>query len=386
MNNKNPLDAPACILAALVISSLGALFYNILPLYLGLAQDLWQLSTSETGFISGAFFLGYNLATVSAFFWIRRSNWRLVCAVAMPVAAAALYTSTTLSSYSAILLLTTIAGAAFASIYGIGTTAIGDTSDASRWYGIKIACEGALGAVLFIVLPGTLVASRGFEGLVIGMILTIALMIPLAWKLPKNSNKTSGGELDLPTVTNPAKGGLPLGIWLTLVGVLMFFAGQTTMWAFIERLGATSGFPAQTIGNLLSVTLLFAVTGSLTCAGLGDRFGNVRPFVAGCIIYFLALMLLTQASELVFYAAGACIVTYSFGMALPFVVARVAELDTDGRYVVLSVPAIGVGAMIGPPIAGILAQGGSLAPVLSFSTVIMLLALMAVLGARRWAG
>ena len=38
------LDAPTTILAALVLSAVGALFYNMLPIYLGIAQDHQQLS------------------------------------------------------------------------------------------------------------------------------------------------------------------------------------------------------------------------------------------------------------------------------------------------------------------------------------------------------
>ena len=147
---SNPLDARGCVLAALALSAIGALFYNMMPLYLGLAQDFKQLDHRATGFIGGAFFLGYNIATISSFFWIRRVDWRLVFWIATPIAAVALYAGAMLSGYWSYLAVTVLAGAAFASIYGVGTTAIGDTSHPSRWYGVKIALEAATGAVLFL--------------------------------------------------------------------------------------------------------------------------------------------------------------------------------------------------------------------------------------------
>jgi MFS family permease len=383
MVTARSIDAPACILAALVASAMGALFYNMLPLYLGLAQDFKQLSFRETGLISGAFFLGYNVATISAFFWIRRWNWRRVCIIAAPLAAVALYAGVGTDNYPLLLTVTAVAGAALAAIYGIGTTAIGDTANASRWYGVKIAGEAAVGAILFIVLPGTLVATRGFEGLVLGMIIAMAVLAPLAWYMPAEGSKAERGDLDIPDVGDEEKPKGTHGIWITLAGLLVFFAGQTTVWAFVERLGSAGGFPPQTVGNLLSVTLFCAVGGSITTAALGDRFGNVWPFVTACIIYFCSLALLSQGSAFVFYAAGACVVTYSFGMGLPFAVARIAELDEDGRYVVLSVPAIGIGAMIGPPIAGLLTTGDSLAPILGFGGGAVLAALLLVTFARK---
>jgi len=56
-------------------------------------------------------------------------------------------------------------------------------------------------------------------------------------------------------------------------------------------------------------------------------------------------------------------------MGIPFAVAEIAELDVDGRFIILSVPAIGMGAMVGPGVAGALADGGSFIPVLSVAAV-----------------
>ncbi|MGI9284855.1 MAG: hypothetical protein ACR2P1_05670, partial [Pseudomonadales bacterium] len=75
---KSPMDAPSIILSALVLSAIGAVYYNMMPLYMGMAQDYRQLDNRAIGFLSSAFFLGYNVATSSAFFWIRRWNWRLI--------------------------------------------------------------------------------------------------------------------------------------------------------------------------------------------------------------------------------------------------------------------------------------------------------------------
>ena len=114
MDKPLSIDAPACILGAIVASVIGALFYNMLPLYLGLAQDFKHLNMRETGFISGAFFFGYNIATISAFFWIRRFNWRVVSIIAAPVAAISLYAGTLIDDYITLLAFTAVTGAALA--------------------------------------------------------------------------------------------------------------------------------------------------------------------------------------------------------------------------------------------------------------------------------
>jgi len=128
-------------------------------------------------------------------------------------------------------------------------------------------------------------------------------------------------------------------------------------------------FKQESIGTLLSVTLLFATGGSLLTAWLGERFGNVRPFYVSAAVFVIALVLLSIADSFTLYALGTCLLTFAIGMGLPFAVAEVAELDHDGRFVILSVPAIGMGAMIGPGIAGILSETGDYAPVMAAAGV-----------------
>lgn len=116
------------------------------------------------------------------------------------------------------------------------------------------------------------------------------------------------------------------------------------------------------VGNLY--LKLHATGGSLLTAWLGERLGNVRPFYASCLAMLVALALLAAVCGFWLYAAGTCMLTFAIGMGLPFAIAEIAELDKDGRFIILSVPAIGMGAMVGPGIAGALADAGSFTPVL----------------------
>ena len=130
---KSPMDAGTVIIAAIVASAIGALFYNVLPLYLGSAQDYRGLDNRAIGFLTSAFFLGYNLVTISAFFWIRRLSWSLIVAVSTPIAALSLYAGTLVDSYLVLLISVAVAGGALAAVYSVGTTILGDTSNPSRW-------------------------------------------------------------------------------------------------------------------------------------------------------------------------------------------------------------------------------------------------------------
>ena len=73
MNSEysNPMDRKGAILSAVALSALGAMFYNLLPLFLGVAQDYRELDNTGIGVLSSLFFAGHTLTTMTVFFWTR---------------------------------------------------------------------------------------------------------------------------------------------------------------------------------------------------------------------------------------------------------------------------------------------------------------------------
>ena len=366
------MDAGTTILSAIIISAIGCLFYNLLPMYVGIAQDSKGLSNSQVGFISAAFFLGFNLVTLWGFYWIRKWNWRWVTLVATPIAALGLYASTLTDNYHTLLIATAVSGGAFAAMYGVGTTILSDTSNPARWYGLKIAAEAIFGAILLLVLSNSTISSYGFNGMIMVMLIAIALLSPLLFLLPARSNKNpeqEGGEhLHVDQVPQDIN---HTAIWSALIGTLIVFSGISAVWAFLERLGNSAGFDPGSITMLLAAALGFATAGSLGAAAIGKSFGNVRPFLLSLVIMAVGLVFLADSSTIASYSIGCCLFALAFGVCMPFAIAEVAELDIDGRYIILSVPAIGTGAMLGPAVAGLLYSGESAIPLLCVVAVSM---------------
>ncbi len=376
-------DSLKRIIPALAISAIGALFYNTLPLYVGAAQDGLNLSNREAGLLPAAFFAGYNLVTVGAFFWIRRWNWRVATTIWLPVAILGLLGSTFFPSRLGLFLSTAISGGGFAALYGIGTTILAHTSNPARWYGMKIALEAVPGAALLFILPSTLIADYGFPGVVYALVGVSLLMSVFLATLPASSDVERNSEAV--ALGSSAEAVHSFAIWLALLGTLLFFSAASGLWAFIERMGSALAFEADAIGTLLSITLIFATLGSLTTAWIGKRLGNVKPFIVSAVLMILASGILYGTPTFTLYAMGAGLLTFGIGMGLPFAVAEVADLDADGRYIILSVPAIGSGAMIGPAVAGALAAGDSFNMILIVSIGAILCAIVSMFGGRRLA-
>lgn len=378
----NPADAWAVILSALAAASIGALMYNVLPLYLGSMLEGKGLHSGQTGLMGTAFFFGFNLAGFSAFLWIRRFHWRALSLMSVPVILLTLILSVTRSGVAELLAITAISGAAFGVIYTIGSVIVGDTSAPERWYGVKVAVESVAGALVMLVVPATLATRYGFGGTVAGMAVCVVVLLPLLFFLPRAWAKdTRTGEH-----VGGAAPRVNLGaIWCAILSLLLLFASVSAIWAFAERMGRLSGFSAESVGALLAVTLLAGVAGSVIVAVIGNRVNTVWAFVACIAAIGVSLLCLSIKGSFPLYVLGNCLYMIGWAAGTPLAMAEIARLDRDGRYVSLLVPAIGVGGMIGPGVAGWLLEVSSPFSVLTYTAATALAAAVTMIVAARLA-
>jgi MFS family permease len=90
---------------------------------------------------------------------------------------------------------------------------------------------------------------------------------------------------------------------------------------------------------------------------------------------------LTAASTLSSYAIFACIQMLGWGGALPFLYSLVSNSDPNGRYIALAIPALGLGSVAGPALAGNLI-GESSSMLMLQALVIVCMTISIVLGLR----
>jgi MFS family permease len=224
-STQKKMDKGSVILGGVVVSAIGAIFYNVLPMYLGAAQDYRALSNEQIGLIGTLFFLGYTLCSSSAFFWMRnfwmrKVDWRVVSYSAVAVAAFGLLIAGGGSTYATLLAGVFIAGCGFAGIYAVGTTLLSDTSNPARWYGAKITAEAAIGVVLLVILPAVVLPRWGFVGLGAALIVTLVLLAPSILLLPAQGARGEAEE-------ESAHGfGDKQSVWFALVACSLFLSAS----------------------------------------------------------------------------------------------------------------------------------------------------------------
>ena len=371
INKKN-------LIGAVMASTVGVLFYNVMPIYLGYLMEAKSLNYDQIGYMASAFFLAFSIPSATAYFWIRNIKPRTISYISIIFVAVFLFISSYTNSYIYLIVEILVVGSFSGILATLAMTVIGNYKNSTRWYGLKSASESAAGTLLLFVLPSTLIISYGFNGVVYGMLIFILLSIPLVSLI---SNEPLA-ESDEDTMIDTSIKDIPsIFVWMALLAIFFNYITGSAIWAFAERIADIKEFDSTLVANALGLTLAFAIIGPLISSSISNKYGLKIPFTITSLLMLIGAYGLTAASSLSSYAIFACIQMLGWGGALPFLYSLVSNSDPNGRYIALAIPALGLGSVAGPALAGNLI-GESSSMLMLQALVIVCMTISIVLGLR----
>ena len=371
INKKN-------LIGAVMASTVGVLFYNVMPIYLGYLMEAKSLDYDQIGYMASTFFLAFSIPSATAYFWIRNIKPRTISYISIIFVAVFLFISSYTNSYTYLIVEILVVGSFSGILATLAMTVIGNYKNSTRWYGFKSASESAAGTLLLFVLPSTLIISYGFNGVVYGMLIFILLSIPLVSLI---SNEPLA-ESDEDTMIDTSIKDIPsIFVWMALLAIFFNYITGSAIWAFAERIADIKEFDSTLVANALGLTLAFAIIGPLISSSISDKYGLKIPFIITSLLMLIGAYGLTAASTLSSYAIFACIQMLGWGGALPFLYSLVSNSDPNGRYIALAIPALGLGSVVGPALAGNLI-GESSSMLMLQVLVIVCMTISIVLGLR----
>jgi MFS family permease len=371
INKKN-------LIGAVMASTVGVLFYNVMPIYLGYLMEAKSLDYDQIGYMASTFFLAFSIPSATAYFWIRNIKPRTISYISIIFVAVFLFISSYTNSYTYLIVEILVVGSFSGILATLAMTVIGNYKNSTRWYGFKSASESAAGTLLLFVLPSTLIISYGFNGVVYGMLIFILLSIPLVSLI---SNEPLA-ESDEDTMIDTSIKDIPsIFVWMALLAIFFNYITGSAIWAFAERIANIKEFDSTLVANALGLTLAFAIIGPLISSSISNKYGLKIPFIITSLLMLIGAYGLTAASTLSSYAIFACIQMLGWGGALPFLYSLVSNSDPNGRYIALAIPALGLGSVAGPALAGNLI-GESSSMLMLQALVIVCMTISIVLGLR----
>ena len=365
------------VVAACLMSSAGAIVYLISPVLVGSAIDSLGLTNDQAGLLIASYFAGYTIITISAVAWLHKVNMRTAAWLSSLAFIASLIVGTSVSSLAGAILTMLVGGAGAGMLYGISITIISQSDDPDRYFGFALASQLFLGSALLFAGPAYIGPNWGYSGILAATAVFVALMsLVIPWA-PRAISSLGADE-------EGAEQSVPVASILTGIGaVLVWFTGYSGIYAFIERIGVEGGLTGYQIGLVLSLTILTGLAGALGAAWMGDRFGKIKPHLIGAFGAIVTVVLLLDGPELIRYSFAIVFLTLSINFWLAYMLGGVAAIDTSGRFAVLVTAALGVGATIGPAIAGGLIANSNYLPMLAFSLVAIMIGLAIIVSVLR---
>ncbi|WP_394159834.1 MFS transporter [Galactobacter valiniphilus] len=355
----------------LYIAAFSAVLYSVLlvaPIVTSQLMVQFSLDASSAGLLASVELGCFSLATLPAYFWLRRANIRTVTILCGSLVIAGNVLSALMPTYGLLLLMRGLTALAAGSITVIILSLSAKTSKPSRSYGIFIVAQLGMGAIILFLFPaiyaGKPVAAVYFTLAALGL-----LCLPAAWCV--KGHELSAAANPVEAVAAGARRVLPFAA--ALIAVFGFYVALGGVWTFMAKIAETGGTSLGTASTTIGVATLFGVASSLvgTLVGEGSR---AKYYVLGGYAAMAASMfLLFGAPGLVRFALSAILFKIAWSWLLPFLLAAVSRVG--GAQVMNSTNLmIGSGLAAGPILAGAIidATGG-------FSTMLIVsIAILAV--------
>ena len=322
---EKPLSQPsglvftARLLAAIVIFAAVRGILMTAPAVAAQLASEWQLTPAEIGYLFSAELGAMSLATLPAWWWMSRLNWRRVALCACAVFLVANLVSAAVSQYETLLIapLHRLAGGGHPddSVYQL----CGRDGQSFRVYAFWVLGQLLLGMVGLLVLPA-LFASFGLKVVYLILAAIMLCCLPLVPAFPQRFQPMPASRLR-PSVA-------PLRKLLAVLAVLTFYISLSAVWTFIGTIGSAAGLTAAQIGMVLAAATVFGIIG----AGWGGfaRHAASGPDsgLLGYGLLILSIVLLVSHPLLVRFALAALLFKFTWTFVLPFILARVAGLIT----------------------------------------------------------
>ena len=350
---------PYLLVAAVL--TVNNLVYNTLFIILGAMATQRNYDERQIGFLGSAFLVGQLVSNLSGVLWVNKVNWRF--AVGGSAIAGALFIAASAhAGYSMLICFYLLAG----SMTGVALSCMfchmSGMDNPVRAYSVSLIMQCLVAGSVIIILQSFVLPNFGFTGLSYTIAAMCLIALIAAPFLPKGitttAQKNSQNHITDSNI-NSCKGS-PISSKKSLLSIAglaaisIYFLGQTSIWAFIERIGDAKGFSADAIGTISASVLILCALGAWAANQTALRLGKLVPIAIGISGFIVAILTLHFSNSKVAYFLSFLLYASAWNYILPYQLLMVSQ---DQKYSVYAsvIPAFqSIGASAGPAMVGIL--------------------------------
>lgn len=347
----------AVLVAACMISGVGALVFNAFPLFLSVTANQFGLNDTQLGLLGTTYLGGFAVVALFAPIWMPRIEWRSIAVVAGVLILSALLVEILTDKVFVVYLAMAVVGVGASILYTIGLTILTRAVDTERAFGIKLMYEMAIAGLLMYVMLKVVIEKFGFTGFIVGTAILFLGSLLFVSRLPLNfmmreAKYNNSDEWD-------GAGSRHLA-WASAAALFVQFAAFSAVWGFMERIGVDNGLAAETVGSILSLSILAGFVGALVAAVIGNKCGYVAPLTVGLVLSILAVAILATSKGQGPFVIGACVVNGMLQFSVVYQMGLLTHNDYSGKIAVMIPFILASGGAIGPGIAGVIVESSGL--------------------------
>jgi len=341
------------ILAVSMVSAIGGLVFNTMPLLLGAAGEAFGLTPAQLGTLSLTAGIGYLAGTLTGPLWVERVNWRFAAFAILAAVIASFLLATQLSG--------TVIYAGFATFgffcalaIALAMRVLADMPDPERAYGTRLSVELISIGAFLVILPILFISRAGFSGAMLGLALFAALLGLGAFVFPKSSSSETASQLK--GFPNWSQAGPS---WSVLAIFTIYLLANVGLFFFLYVLAQDfNPTPAQN-GLMFGVLKWLGGAAGAVGAIIGARAGLRVPHLVAFLILMLGVIGLFTAKSFTAYMISSWVWEIGFTLGCLYQTAAIVRFDISNKLVVLVPMAFGISMIFGGKIAGQILEGGS---------------------------
>ncbi|MEP3890573.1 MAG: MFS transporter [Hellea sp.] len=341
------------IIAVSMVSAIGGLVFNTMPILLGAAGEAFDLSPAQLGTLSLTAGIGYLAGTLTGPLWVERVNWRVAAFAIVAAVIASFLLATQLNGTT---LYAGFAGFGFfcALAIALAMRVLADMPDPERAYGTRLSVELVSIGVFLMLLPILFIARAGFSGAMVGLALFALLLGLGAFAFPKSSSSPVAAQLK--GFPNWAQAG---PAWAVLAIFTVYLLANVGLFFFLYVIAQDFGPTPEQNGLMFGVLKWLGGAAGAIGAVIGARAGLRLPHLVAFAILMLGVIGLFTAKSFTAYMISSWVWEFGFTLGCLYQTAAIVRFDISNKLVVLVPMAFGISMIFGGKIAGQILEGGS---------------------------
>jgi len=279
LTDHNTSNSSGKLLAAITLfAAIAPGVLMMAPALAGQLASAWRLSPAHIGMLFSAELGGMSLATLPAWWWMSRVNWRRVAVIATGVFILGNLVSALIAAwmvnYLALLLLRFVTSLSGGTLMILCITCAASTANPSRAYAFWMFGQLTLGALGLLLLP---VLFAHFGLMIIYLILAIIMVccLPLLQAFPVRFQQNVAESV----TSEPTSIGKK---WCAVLAVLAFYISLSAVWTFMGTIAAGAGLDIALRGQVLATASVFGIIATGVASLVGLRIRANRLIWLGC--------------------------------------------------------------------------------------------------------